>query len=130
MDQYIDYVKQALRTGADTYFLSPRDHAMGHYSRYMRPGYTRIAGGSSDRQIKVSAFKKNNTLVLVIINESVIDRQIDITLRGVPATRTPEVVQSGSGKGLQALEDVKRVDNRFLTRLPSNSITTFIGNAP
>ena len=103
-------------------------HAMAQYSRYVRPGYARIAGDSSDRQIKVSAFKKNSAVVLIVINEAAIEKRIDITLRGAPAIHALETVQSGGDQGWKALATVKKANNRFLSTLPPKSITTFIGN--
>lgn len=103
-------------------------HAMGHYSHFVRPGYSRIAGDSSDRQIKVSAFKKNSAVVLIVINEAAIDRQIDITLRGAPGIHTLEVVQGGNDQGWKTLATLRKANNRFLRTLPPKSITTFIGN--
>lgn len=110
------------------YQLNSMYQAMGQYSRYVRPGYTRIAGDSSDRQIKVSAFKKSSAVVLVIINEAATDRQIDITLRGAPGIHTLEVVQGGNGQGWKTLASLRKANNRFLRTLPPKSITTLIGN--
>lgn len=60
-------------------YVNPNDHsmkltkrlwAMGNYSKFVRPGFTRIDVTTSNDRLKVTAFRSDNKIVLVIINSS------------------------------------------------------------
>lgn len=110
------------------YQLNAMYHAMGQYSRYVRPGFVRIAGDSSDRKIQVSAFKKDRAVVFVLINEASVVKPIDVSLRGAPGVQSLEVVQSSSDQGWQTLAPINVVYDRFRMTLAPQSITTFIAH--
>lgn len=110
------------------YQLNAMYHGMGQYSRYVRPGYIRIAGDSTDRQVRVSAFKKDNSLVFVVINEASVEKPIDVSLRGASRMQSFEVVQSSGDRSWQKLAEIKIVNDRLRATLAPRSITTFIAN--
>ena len=110
------------------YQLNTMYHAMGQYSRYVRPGFVRIAAESSDRQVRVSAFKKDRAVVFVVINEASAEKPIAVSLRGVPGVHSLGVVQSSGDKGWQTLAAINSVNDHFLATLAPRSITTFIGD--
>ncbi|RYG18653.1 MAG: beta-glycosidase [Chitinophagaceae bacterium] len=56
--------------------------ALGHYSRFVRPGMTRLLTEMSNKELLVSAFKDNNgKLVLVITNYGTTDVKLQLTLK-------------------------------------------------
>ena len=61
--------------------------ALGQYSRFIRPGMTRIITETANKELLVSTFKdKNNRLVLVVTNYGTTDSKIQLTLKNAKKT--------------------------------------------
>lgn len=109
------------------YQLNSMYHGMAHYSQYVRPGYIRNSATSSDSQVKISAFKKNNSVVLVVLNEANEKKQVDIVLNDLATIKALEAVQSTGDVVLKPLASILKENNRFVMSLPPRSITSFAG---
>ena len=83
-----------LKSGNDT----KRHYTLGNYSKFVRPGYSRVdVTGSSYASVLLSAFKgTDGTVVVVAINKGTSAVTVPITIAGgtAPAIVTPKVTSS------------------------------------
>lgn len=65
--------------------VTKRLWAMGNFSRYVRPGYTRVEASNSLETLRVTAYRSpdQSKFVLVVINNS--DKATATSLNGIPA---------------------------------------------
>ncbi|HXU06588.1 MAG TPA: glycoside hydrolase family 30 beta sandwich domain-containing protein [Polyangia bacterium] len=110
--------------------LLPRAWAMGNWSRFVRPGFVRIAVTPQPQDyVNVSAFKDpaGTRVVVVAVNTLSNERSQDFTIAGgtvgqlVPWT-------TADGKNLVAQSPVGVVDGAFTYKLPGKSVTSFVGD--
>lgn len=100
-------------------------HAMAQYSRYVKPGFMRVGTGSSDPAVKVSAFKKNEELVVVAINSAPVPKRISLALLGGKIPSLLEVWRlTGDERSDQERAPLK-LHHPFEVTLPARSVTTF-----
>ncbi len=100
-------------------------HAMAHFSRHVRPGFVRIAADSGDSGLRVSAYKKGDRFVLVVINPSKNEKRIEVNLKG-PARI---VTWAGTQSAVQTESFPLSPDasDRLVARLAGQSLSTFWG---
>ena len=105
-----------------------RHYTFGNFSRFVRPGYTRvdIAGNIPD-SVLVSAYKGNSTVVIVAINKGSSSKTVPISISGgtAPTSFTPWVTSESDNL---ASKDKLTVSNGVLTvTLAGKTVTTFVG---
>lgn len=63
--------------------------AIGHYSRFIRPGAVRVPGSSSDAGLRVQAFRdrERGGIVVVIINNREMTTRASLAMSGAPRVR-------------------------------------------
>jgi len=114
-----------LKNGTDT----KRRWALGNYSKFIRPGYTRVditAGPSAD--VLLSAFKgPDGTVVIVAINKGSAPATFPIAISGgtAPASLTPWVTSATDN--LASKTAVPVAAGSFTATLASMTVTTFVG---
>jgi glucuronoarabinoxylan endo-1,4-beta-xylanase len=112
-----------------SYIVSKRLFTLGHFSRFVRPGYVRI--GATDNPtlgVYITAYKDIETgnFAIVAINDSKYDKTLDIVPKGfVSGQITPYI--TNEQVDMEKRSDIKSIDEKFTISLEGKSITTFIG---
>jgi glucuronoarabinoxylan endo-1,4-beta-xylanase len=114
-----------LSNGTDT----KRRYALGNYSRFIRPGYTRVdITGNVPADLQLTAFKgADGTVVVVAINKGSASATVPITIAGgtAPMSLTPWVTSSADN--LVSKTAVAVTGGTFTATLASKTVTTFVG---
>jgi len=111
-----------------TYAIDKRLYTMGNFSRFVRPGYYRVATNSELMPgVLVSAYKSEpeKKLVIVVINENVVSRKLELSLVGVDAASALPCRTSAT-EDLANLPELKIADNILKATLSPGSVTTFV----
>lgn len=113
-----------------SYIVPKRLYTIGHYSKFVRPGYVRI--GATENPVSgvyVTAYKDAATgdFAIVVINENKdYNRVIDIVPQGFSAGKiTPYL--TNKEVSMQQCSDVALVNGKFTVSVGAESITTFVG---
>ena len=114
-----------LKDGTDT----KRHYTLGHYSRFIRPGYTRVdIAGESPKDVLLSAYRgADGTVVVVAINKGTASATLPIRIDGgtVPASLTPWVTSASDNLASKTAVTVS--GGSFTATLASMTVTTFVG---
>jgi O-glycosyl hydrolase len=108
-----------------------RMYVLGQYSRFVRPGYSRVSANTSGSALLVTAFKDaNSNFVIVAVNTN---RNIDVaqtfSLANFPAVGsvTPWITSSTNSLANQPAITVN--NSSFTYTNPALSVVTFVGQA-
>ena len=111
--------------------LLPRAYVLGNWSRFVRPGFVRVAATPLSQQyLHLSAFHHpaSGRIVVVAVNQKYNDLQQEFTIAGgTVTTLTPWL--TAEGKNLAEQSPVSVVDGKFTAVLSARSVTTFVGTA-
>lgn len=110
---------------------------LGNYSRFVRPGYKRVNVGRSDGLTSVtaaygqmaSAFisPSSDTLVMVIINYSEYDQQLNLNLSNIPANFVLETLKPYVTSATDDLSAYPEISAQSPVYLKARSVTTLVG---
>jgi glucuronoarabinoxylan endo-1,4-beta-xylanase len=103
--------------------------AMGNYSRFIRPGYTRIGASGSPAGVKTTAYESpgGGRVIVVVVNTSASPVQYDVVgLSGSSA----EVWTTDATRDLARQSDLALVGGAGTLSLPALSVTTLVGTSP
>jgi glucuronoarabinoxylan endo-1,4-beta-xylanase len=112
----------------DTTKLALRAWVFGNWSRFVRPGFARVAVTPLPQTyVYVSAFadQASHRLVVVAINQGYADLPQDFTIAGGTATEVTPWVTSGTQQ-LAAQAAVPVAGGVFTATLPARSVTSFV----
>jgi glucuronoarabinoxylan endo-1,4-beta-xylanase len=102
---------------------------MGNFSRFVRPGWKRVAtSGSAPSGVLVSAYLNpaNNALSIVAINSNTSSKTVSFYISGnAPCALTP--YETSASKNLGQGSDVSVSQSRVTVTLSAQSVTTFTG---
>jgi glucuronoarabinoxylan endo-1,4-beta-xylanase len=107
---------------------TPRMYALGNFSKFIRPGFVRVAATDSPATgVKASAYygSSSKRLVLVAINSG-IDTAINITIPEIPEGKTATPWLTDSTHRLERQEPVALSNGAFTYTLPARSVVTFV----
>jgi glucuronoarabinoxylan endo-1,4-beta-xylanase len=111
--------------GSDT----KRRYTLGNYSRFVRPGYTRVEiSGTIPEDVLLTAFKgPDGTVVVVAVNKGTADAQVPITIAGgtAPAMMTPHVTSQTDDLAAKAAVPV--TGGILMASLAGTTVTTYVG---
>ena len=103
--------------------------AMGNFSRFVRPGWKRVAtSGTSPSGVLVSAYinPANNALSIVAINSNTSSKDVSFYISGTaPCSLTP--YETSASKNLGQGSAVTVSQSRVTVTLSAQSVTTFVG---
>jgi O-glycosyl hydrolase len=106
-----------------------RHWTFGNFSKFVRPGYTRVEiGGAIPTGVSLSAFKADDgTVVVVAINKGTAAANVPITIAGgtAPAMMTPWVTSAMDN--LASKTAVAVSGGAFTAALGASTVTTFVG---
>ena len=111
-----------------SYFISKRLYTIGNYSRFIRPGYVRLAATDHPAAgIYTSAYRdpSGHTLVVVAIDDTGSARTIDVRADGAPVRRVTPYVTSAT-QNLAQGHAIVATGEGFSATLPARSVTTFV----
>lgn len=104
---------------------------MGQYSKYIRPGAVRVgATRVVQSDVYTSAFKKNDSVVIVSVNRNSAAKTVTFSIAGLKSTSGMKITSSGT-KDLKEDGTVAVTGGNFSVSLDGQSVTTlvFTGNA-
>lgn len=108
--------------------ISKRGYMMSHFSKFVRPGYYRVDATKQPRtNVYLSAYKKGDDLVIVVLNKNTSSQAITINISGSKVTTWERYVTTGS-KNLSKEANVSGSSSMQVT-LDAQSMTTFVGKA-
>jgi O-glycosyl hydrolase len=116
---------------ADTFEPSKRLWAFAAYSRYVRPGATRIEANTNNEKLKTSAFvNEDGGTVIVVLNLAMTDQAVTFSLQNVtPASAvTPYLTNETSDMAAQPA--VPLADGVFAANIPARSAVTYVIAGP
>jgi glucosylceramidase len=110
-----------------TYHVSKRLWALAQYSRFIRPGATRIGATTSDANLKVSAYRNTDGSVTVVaLNASTSAHQVSYALRNTGITTgaaTPYLTNSSNSTAQQPAVAV--TGGSLTATVPARSLVTY-----
>ncbi len=108
--------------------VSKRGFVMSHFSKFVRPGYTRVrADAAPTSGVSVSAYHSGNNLVLVAINQNSSSRSIDFNFSGYNVTNITKYETTGATGNNVSQVGSYSGGTTLTNTLAGNSIATFVG---
>nr|CAD2186410.1 unnamed protein product [Meloidogyne enterolobii] len=108
--------------------LTPKAYVIGHFAKFIRPGYVRVNSVSSNNNnLLVSAYTGNGKVVIVAINmgSSPISEQFSINGGTLPSSFSSYI--TSQGKNFQQQNNIKVTGGgSFTYSFPSQSVTTLV----
>nr|CAD2195444.1 unnamed protein product [Meloidogyne enterolobii] len=107
--------------------LTPKAFVIGHFAKFIRPGYFRVNSVSSNNNLLVSAYTGNGKVVIVAINmgSSPISEQFSINGGTLPSSFSSYI--TSQGKNFQQQNNIKVTGGgSFTYSFPSQSVTTLV----
>ena len=106
--------------------LTPVYWLTGQWSRYVRPGYRRVAATPAASGILTSAFTGSGKVVVVSVNPGTDDTTVRYSLLGKRVAPKVAVVRTSADERWRALPAIRASGSRFTLRLPPRSVTTVV----
>lgn len=110
---------------------------LGNYSRFIRPGYKRVAVTRSDGLTSITAAygqmasaylsSTSDTLVMVLINYSEYDQQLNLNLSNIPANFLLEHFKPYVTSATDDLKSYPEISAQSPVYLKARSVTTLVG---
>ena len=123
------YIRRAYGPIKEDGTISKRGYCMGQFSKFIRPGFVRIdATKNPTYNVYVSAYKKDNSVVIVAVNRSTDAKTLSFSIPNSGIATWSRYVTSGT-KNLNKEADVKASSNTFQVTLDAQSVTTFTGSS-
>lgn len=105
-----------------------RGYCMAQFSKWVRPGYVRVdATKSPSTNVFVSAYKKDNDVVIVVVNKNTGTRSLTLSIPGTQVTSWEQYTTSAS-KNIVKGSNINSGAS-FQVTLDAASVTTFVGKA-
>ncbi len=106
--------------------ISKRGDMMAQYSKFVRPGFVRVdATEKPDSNLLVSAYKKDNQVVVVAINNGTSDVVQEFSFTNEKLSQVERYRSSGSEKVVHTGQ-MEITGDGFFATLPAQSVTTFV----
>ncbi|WP_443274282.1 glycoside hydrolase family 30 protein [Streptomyces sp. KR80] len=116
-----------IQLDGDNYWVSKRLWALANYSRFIRPGSTRIGATTPDASLKLSAFRNTDgSLTVVALNASTSANQVSFALRNTgitTGTATPYLTNSSHNTARQSAIAVNA--GSLTATIPARSLVTY-----
>ncbi|MGW3644765.1 glycoside hydrolase family 30 protein [Streptomyces sp. NPDC000878] len=111
----------------DSYRVSKRLWAIANYSRFIRPGATRVAATTPDTNLRLSAFRNTDgTLTVVVLNASSGAQQVSYSLQNTGITTGTATPYLTNGSNSMAQQPAVTVGGGSLAAtVPARSLVTY-----
>lgn len=117
-----------IQLNGDGYRVSKRLWAMANYSRFIRPGATRIGASSSDGNLRLSAFRNSDgSVVVAALNAGSSANQVSFSLQNTGisgGTATPYLTNGSSSTAAQSAITVS--GGAFTATVPARSLVSYV----
>ena len=123
------YIRRSYGLMSEDGNVSKRGYIMAQFSKYIRPGYTRIgATEMPENNVYVTAYKNNaGKLVIVVVNKSGSPKALDFTLQnGTVNTLTKYSTSASMNMEYRGKSTVS--NNRFSAYADAWAVQTFVSN--
>jgi len=113
------------------YVLPKKFYYVGHFSKFVRPGFQRIDAVSTDPNLKVAAFKSDTAIVIVAINATNTQLQADVSFLQSMKFKGFAPVRTDGSSNWQVLSEipVSGGGKAFSSALSPLSVTTFVSTS-
>jgi len=121
------YLKRSYGPINDSGAVTKRGYVMGHFAKFVRPGYVRAnATYNPSPNIFVSAYK-GAKVVIIAINQgnSTVNQTFTVQNGSVPSVTA---IRTSSSQNMATVGTITLSGGSFTTTLPAQSITTFVQN--
>jgi O-glycosyl hydrolase len=110
--------------------VAKRMWTFGNYSRFIRPGYTRVeVTGEIPAGVLLTAFLgPDGTVVVVAVNQGTAVADVPITIASGTAPAEMSLWVTSESDDLARKDPVTVTGGIFMASLPGTSVTTFVGN--
>ncbi len=105
---------------------TPIYYLTGQFSRFVRPGYRRVATRTTQGPVLVSAFTGKHRVVVVAVNTANSQQLIRFSVRGGRLNGQLTAVRTSSSDSWKVVP-ASRGRTSFSGALPAQSVTTFVG---
>lgn len=110
----------------NTYEPSKRLWAFANYSRFIRPGATRIEANIENDDIKVSAFKNTDGhYVIVVLNKSSHDESVSFLLQNASIGEEAVPYLTNEENDTTAQPEISIMKDSFVANIPARSLVTY-----
>src|SRR5262249_40889309 len=110
------------------YERSKHYYVMGQFSRFVHPGSRRIEAKTTDRTLKVTAYRNDQNLVIVAINNAHVGKNLTVTLDGLPEITQVQAIRTTRSENWRTLDPIRTGVASFTVSSPPVSISTFIAS--
>jgi O-glycosyl hydrolase len=109
----------------DEYWLTKQYYVMGHYSRFIRPGYQIL--GVDDMNTLAAYDQASGTLVVVYTNGTAQETSVRVDLSRLGRSAgSAAVYRTSATENLARLQDVPLSNGMLKVRVPAGCITTYV----
>jgi len=102
-----------------------RGWAFSHYSRFVRPGYTRIGASVEQNDVYVTAYEGDNEIVAVVLNRSEQDLE-EVALEMAESVQVADAFVTSLSDNRAPLDVVVEDGRARLPELPARSVVTIV----
>lgn len=121
-----------VRLDGTTLIPSKRYYALTNFSRFIRPGATRVGASSQDKALQVAAFRNpDGTVVVVALNTATTDSSLTYRLRGtgpIFGPVTPHLTNDTNSTAAGSPLPLSR--GGFSATVPARSLVTYVVGRP
>ncbi|MBE6857320.1 MAG: glucuronoarabinoxylan endo-1,4-beta-xylanase [Ruminococcus sp.] len=120
------YIRRSYGPMLEDGSISKRGDMMAQYSKFVRPGFVRVdATEKPDSNLLVSAYKKDNQVVVVAINNGTSDIVQEFSFANEKLSQVERYRSSGTEKVVHTGQ-MELTGDGFFATLPAQSVTTFV----
>ncbi|MCI0550380.1 MAG: T9SS type A sorting domain-containing protein [Anaerolineae bacterium] len=108
--------------------VTKRGYVMSQFTKFVRPGYTRVAATASPTtNVDVTAYKNGSSVIIVALNRNSSTRNITFTLQNGSVTSFTKYTTSSS-KNVSNDGSTNLSGSSFTATLDASSISTFVSS--
>ena len=109
-------------------YITGMGYAIGHYARWIKPGYVRVEAVSEDPLLQITAFISPNSsqLILVLINNNMFPREINLNLKSAELAGDVSGEQSTPDQYWSPVAGIETLSGGSAVTLPAESVTTYM----
>lgn len=113
----------------ESYTLTKRYEAFGNFSRYIKPDSRRVTidrGNGLPTDFHISSYKKDNEMVIVMVNKTDENVLTPLNVNGVRVTSLKRVLTDTDNTWAETT--VIPENNQYILDIPAKSVVTFVGS--
>lgn len=120
------YIRRSYGPMKENGQISKRGYCMAQYSKFVRPGYVRVAATENpNTNIYVSAYKGNGKAVIVAVNKGTSDVTQKFNVNNGTIAKVDRY-RTSANENLAKTFNLALTGNGFFANLPANSVSTFV----